>query len=75
MNEVIRQLMERKSIRVFEDKPISQEDKRLILEAAFQAPTAGNQQFYTIHHYHYTRVYDFGLLILFSCFFSIKKAV
>lgn len=48
MNEVIRQLMERKSIRVFEDKPISQEDKKLILEAAFQAPTAGNQQFYTI---------------------------
>lgn len=48
MNEVIRQLLERKSVRVFEDRPISQEDKNLILDAAAQAPTAGNQQLYTI---------------------------
>lgn len=48
MNEVIKQLYERKSVRVFEDKEISNDDKRTILEAACQAPTAGNMQFYTI---------------------------
>ena len=48
MNEVIKQLYARKSTRVFEDKEISQEDKYLILESATMAPTAGNQQLYTI---------------------------
>ena len=48
MNETIRELLERKSVRVFEDREISAEDKALILEAAAQAPTAGNQQLYTI---------------------------
>lgn len=48
MNEVIKQLFDRKSIREFEDREISQEDKALILEAAAMAPTAGNQQMYTI---------------------------
>ena len=48
MNETIRQLFDRKSIRVFTDQPISPEDKELILRSAIQAPTAGNQQLYTI---------------------------
>lgn len=48
MNEVIRQLYERKSVRVFTDKAISEEEKQYILESAAQAPTAGNQQMYTI---------------------------
>ena len=48
MNETIRQLNERKSIRVFLDREISAEDKAAILNAACQAPTAGNQQLYTI---------------------------
>lgn len=48
MNEVLRQLFERKSVRVFTDKEISKEDKALILRAATEAPTAGNQQLYTI---------------------------
>ena len=48
MNETIKQLFDRKSVRVFTDREISPEDKRLILEAATQAPTAGNQQLYTI---------------------------
>lgn len=48
MNETIKQLYERKSVRVFEDREISVEDKRIILEAATMAPTAGNQQLYTI---------------------------
>jgi len=48
MNPVIRTLFERKSVRVFEEKPILEKEKELILEAAFQAPTAGNQMLYTI---------------------------
>lgn len=48
MNEVIKQLYERKSVRVFEDRGISIEDKNYILESATMAPTAGNQQMYTI---------------------------
>ena len=48
MNEVLRQLYARKSVRVFEDREISPEDKALILRAAAEAPTAGNQQLYTI---------------------------
>jgi len=48
MNEVIRQLYERKSVRVFEDREISAADRETILTAAAMAPTAGNQQLYTI---------------------------
>ena len=48
MNEVIRTIMDRKSIRTYEAKDISEEEKRIILEAACAAPTAGNQQMYTI---------------------------
>lgn len=48
MNQTVKELFERKSVRVFEDKEISAEDKQLILEAAVMAPTAGNQQLYTI---------------------------
>ena len=48
MNQTIKELFERKSVRVFEDKEISKEDKLLILEAATMAATAGNQQLYTI---------------------------
>ena len=48
MNEIIQSLFERKSVRVFTGETVSPEDKRLILEAAAQAPTAGCQQLYTI---------------------------
>lgn len=47
-NEVLRQLDERKSVRVFTDAPVTQEEKAAVLQAAAQAPTAGNQQLYTI---------------------------
>lgn len=50
MNETIQQLFHRKSVRVFTDREIAPEDKALILSAATQAPTAGNQQLYTILH-------------------------
>lgn len=48
MNEVIRELYARKSVRVFENREITSQDKKMILEAAAMAPTAGNQQMYTI---------------------------
>lgn len=48
MNQTIRELLERKSVRVFEEREIPQECKDAILQAAVQAPTAGNQQLYTI---------------------------
>lgn len=48
MNEVIKSLKERKSVRVFLDQEIGAREKREILLAAMAAPTAGNQQLYTI---------------------------
>ena len=48
MNQVIQQLKERKSVRVFTDREIASEEVSAILEAAVNAPTAGNQQLYTI---------------------------
>ncbi len=48
MNETVKQLHERKSVRVYEDRPIGPEAKQAILEAAIQAPTAGNMALYTI---------------------------
>ena len=47
MNEVIRQLYDRKSVRVYTDEPIDESVVQEILQAAAMAPTAGNQQFYT----------------------------
>lgn len=48
MNEVIKQLYERKSVRVFTDREIDEEIVQEILISAVMAPTAGNQQLYTI---------------------------
>ena len=50
MNQTIRELYDRKSVRVYADREISEEDRNLILESATMAPTAGNQQLYTIIH-------------------------
>lgn len=47
-NQVLDQLSERKSVRVFTEQKITPQERNAILEAACQAPTAGNQQFYTI---------------------------
>lgn len=47
-NPILESLYARKSVRAYEDKPIVPEIKDAILEAAFQAPTAGNQMLYTI---------------------------
>ena len=48
MNLIIQSLHARKSVRVFTGEPVTAEEKAAILESAFQAPTAGNQQLYTI---------------------------
>jgi len=48
MNEVIRQLCERKSVRAFTDQAIEEPIVQAILHAATMAPSAGNQQLYTI---------------------------
>lgn len=47
-NETIELLMKRKSMRVFEDKPVPQDVKRQLLEASLRAATAGNMTLYTI---------------------------
>ena len=43
MNEIIKALYARKSVRVFTEEEISKEDKESILSAALQAPSAGCQ--------------------------------
>ena len=48
MNPIIQSLFDRKSVRAYTDQEIPEEAARLILSAAAQAPTAGNQQLYTI---------------------------
>ncbi|ADL03022.1 nitroreductase family protein [Lacrimispora saccharolytica] len=48
MNQTIKELMERKSVRVYEERVIEPEKKAAILEAALQAPTAGNMTLYSI---------------------------
>lgn len=48
MNQTIQELFARKSVRVYEDRPIEPEVKRAILESAIQAPSAGNMALYTI---------------------------
>ena len=48
MNAVIQSLFNRKSVRAYTGETIPEAAAQLILEAAVQAPTAGNQQLYTI---------------------------
>lgn len=48
MNEIIGQLKQRKSVRVYEEREIEQHIKKEILNAAFEAPTAGAMMLYTI---------------------------
>jgi len=48
MNETLRLLAARKSVRAYEDRAVPRETKQAILNAALQAPTAGNMCLYTI---------------------------
>lgn len=47
-NAIVESLYHRKSMRVYEEREIPEEMKKIILEAAAQAPSAGCQQLYTI---------------------------
>ena len=44
----IDELKARKSVRVFEERTISEEIKEQLYTAAFEAPTAGNQMLYSV---------------------------
>ena len=48
MNEIINSLRARTSLRVYSEKPIGDKEKAAIIDAALQAPTAGNMTLYTI---------------------------
>lgn len=48
MNQIIESLYHRKSTRVFTDKLVTESIKTQIIEAAMQAPTAGNMHLYSI---------------------------
>jgi nitroreductase len=48
MNPTIETILDRKSVRAYEDRPISPEVRDLILAAAMRAPTAGNMMLYSI---------------------------
>lgn len=48
MNETIKTIMERRSLRVYADKPVSGEEKDHIIRCAMRAPTAGNMMLYSI---------------------------
>jgi nitroreductase len=48
INDVLEQIKNRKSMRVFENKPIHDEVKDQLLQAAFEAPTAGCMMLYSI---------------------------
>jgi FMN reductase (NADPH)/FMN reductase [NAD(P)H] len=48
MNQVLKTLLNRKSIRAFEECPIETEVRAAIIEATTRAPTAGNMMLYSI---------------------------
>ena len=48
MNHTIEELFNRKSVRVYSDEPITDEERALILKAAAEAPTAGNMSLYSV---------------------------
>lgn len=48
MNETLKLIANRASLRKYADKPISQEDRDTIISSALRAPTAGNMMLYSI---------------------------
>ena len=48
MNPTMEVLLNRKSVRAYEDRPIEPEIKAQILQATLRAPTAGNLMLYSI---------------------------
>jgi len=48
MNPTLQVIEDRRSVRAYSGQPITYEEKDLILQAAFRAPTAGNMMLYSI---------------------------
>ena len=48
MNQIIKELYERKSVRAYEERPIEPEKRDMVIQAAIQAPSAGNMTLYSI---------------------------
>ena len=48
MNETLKVLDDRRSLRGYDPRPISKEHKELILHSMFRAPTAGNMMHYSV---------------------------
>ncbi len=48
MNPTLETIFKRRSVRAYSDQGLTPEEKSLILQAAFRAPTAGNMMLYTI---------------------------
>lgn len=48
MNDIVKSLFERKSVRAFLDKEVSNEIKKELIDATLQAPSAGNQMMFSI---------------------------
>ena len=48
MNETLKVIHHRRSVRAYSDRPLTREEKDQILAAAFRAPTAGNLMLYSI---------------------------
>ncbi len=48
MNETLELIFQRASLRKYDERPITVEDKNLILQSALRAPTAGNMMLYSI---------------------------
>ena len=74
ISEVIKN---RTSLRVYDDRMIEDQDLEKILEAASLAPTAGNQQLYSIIVINYPKAVITSHLSprrrSFSCLFPIRK--
>jgi nitroreductase len=50
MNPTIDVILNRKSIREYQDRPITDAERSTILQAAMRAPTAGNMMLYSVIH-------------------------
>lgn len=48
MNPTLKTIFNRKSIRAYETEPLSDNEKRIIIDAALRSPTAGNMMLYSI---------------------------
>ncbi len=48
MNPVIDTILNRKSVRAYSDRPVTKEQKQVILQSAMRSPTAGNMMLYSI---------------------------